>query len=66
MDTTGSAEYTVPVIKGKVHEMPIIDATLSKSGYSADAKAVGDALKRKTNAVDFEKLVKRVEALEEG
>jgi hypothetical protein len=40
-------------LKGKIAQIPIIDTTLSKSGYSADAKVTGDALKRKVNVSDI-------------
>lgn len=40
-------------INGKVTVIPTIDKTLSKSGYSADAKVTGDALKKKVNTSDI-------------
>lgn len=33
------------VLMGKVKEIPTVDATLTKSGFAADAKVVGDKLK---------------------
>lgn len=44
MSTKSTIESNPPQIKGKVKELPLIDTTLTKSGFSADAKAVGDAL----------------------
>lgn len=32
------------VLKGKVIQVPLVDETLSKAGYAADAKKTGDAL----------------------
>lgn len=45
MDTKGTLTNVNPEIRGKVKVLPFVDATLEKGGYSADAKAVGDALK---------------------
>ena len=39
-----SAEQT---IKGTLKDIPFLDKTLTKEGYSADSKAVGDALNKK-------------------
>lgn len=44
MDTKGTVEIKAPVITGKIKDFPIIDHTLTKDGYCADAKVVGDAL----------------------
>lgn len=44
MDTKGTVEKSNPVIQGKIRDLPIIDTTLTKGGYCADAKAVGEAL----------------------
>lgn len=41
---TISAEQAV---RGKLRDVPYLDNTLTKEGYSADAKAVGDALDKK-------------------
>ena len=44
MSIEGNVESTEKVLKGKVIGIPEIDKTLTKEGYSADAKAVGDKL----------------------
>ena len=44
MDTKGNVN-SKPQLQGSVSTLPKIDATLTKGGYSADAKVVGDALK---------------------
>lgn len=45
MNTKGILKNDNPEIRGKVRALPLVDVTLEKGGYSADAKAVGDALK---------------------
>ena len=40
-------------LNGKIHQIPKTDDTLTKSGYSADAKVTGDALTRKINYTDI-------------
>lgn len=40
-------------LNGKIVQIPTVDKTLSKSGYSADAKVTGDALKKKVNITDI-------------
>jgi hypothetical protein len=40
-------------LHGKVVSIPLVDKSLTKSGYSADAKATGDALSKKVNIVDI-------------
>mgnify|MGYP006351797327 CR=1 FL=1 len=40
-------------LHGKVVSIPLVDKSLTKSGYSADAKATGDALGKKVNTVDI-------------
>lgn len=43
------------VLKGKVIQVPLVDDTLSKAGYAADAKAVGQALSSMaTNIADID------------
>lgn len=49
----GKAENTKDTIKGKLHDLPTVDKTLSVSGASADAKVTGDALARKVNVSDI-------------
>lgn len=45
MDTKGTLKNDIPQIVGKVRDLPTIDTTLTKGGYSADAKVVGDTFK---------------------
>lgn len=40
-------------LRGKITTIPQVDVTLTKKGYSADAKIVGDALKEKVNTRDI-------------
>lgn len=61
MDTKGIVSNDNPQITGKVIPLPITDATLTKGGYSADAKAVGDALKNHMKLIM--ELQKEVKAL---
>lgn len=44
METTGNVNSSRSQLQGEVAKLPKIDATLTKGGYSADAKVVGDAL----------------------
>lgn len=54
-------ENKVPQIKGKITEIPLPDKTLTKSGFSADAKVVGDALENHMTLI--EKLQAEIKAL---
>ena len=51
---SGSVENntTLNQIEGKVLSVPLIDNTLTKTGRSADAKAVGDQVKRLDERID--------------
>ena len=42
-----------PTLRGKIKAVPRIDGTLTKEGWCADAKAVGDALRNEQRAVNF-------------
>lgn len=42
-----------PTLRGKIRAIPKIDDTLTKEGFCADAKAVGDALRNEQRAVNF-------------
>jgi len=44
MDGKVENNQTVSNLKGKVIQVPLVDETLSKAGYAADAKVVGEAL----------------------
>lgn len=46
----------VPAVLGKITQIPLVDTTLTKSGYSADAKVVGDRLDKVS--AEFAKNVK--------
>ena len=46
-------EAVIPEIEGVVEEFFGVDKTLTKAGYSADAKAVGDILRNEQRAVNF-------------
>lgn len=61
MDTKGTLKNNNPEIRGKAFTLPLVDATLEKGGYSADAKAVGDALKNHMKLI--RELQEEVEAL---
>ena len=43
----------VKSLRGKVRNIPKVDATLTKGGYAADAKTVGDYLKEKVDIRDI-------------
>lgn len=77
MEGTLENSREVDQLKGKVIEIPIVDDTLSKAGYSADAKKTGDELALRikienivndftsdaTNKVASASTVKRLKAL---
>ena len=42
-----------PILYGLIKAIPKTDATLTKAGYAADAKAVGDILRNEQRAVNF-------------
>lgn len=46
-------EAVIPELEGVVEEFFGVDKTLTKSGYSADAKAVGDKFRNEQRAVNF-------------
>jgi hypothetical protein len=50
-------------LKGKVIQVPLVDETLSKAGYAADAKVVGEALGSLTGM--YEQMVLDVANIEE-
>ena len=60
MDTKGNVN-SKPQLQGSVSTLPKIDATLTKGGYSADAKAVGEALKNHMKLI--RELQEEIEAL---
>ena len=39
-------------LKGKIVAIPSVDASLTKNGYAADAKATGDALNARVKVAD--------------
>ena len=41
-------------IKGNVSQLPVVDSTLTRSGYSADAKATGDAIEENKQRIERE------------
>ena len=41
-------------IKGNVSQLPVVDSTLTRSGYSADAKATGDAIAENKQRIERE------------
>ena len=43
---------TLNRLKGKITSIPLVDETLSKNGYAADAKATGDGLAERVRKVD--------------
>lgn len=51
MDGNLENNQTVYNLNGKIEVIPFVDSTLTKSGYSADAKVTGDALKEIREAV---------------
>ena len=51
MDGNLENNQTVYNLNGKIEAIPVVDSTLTKSGYSADAKVTGDALKELREAV---------------
>ena len=62
MNTTGKIEGAAPVLKGRVaNPVSELDDTLTKGGYCADAKAVGDALKN--HMMIIESLKTEIESL---
>ena len=44
-------------IKGKLHTIPQIDETLTKEGFCADAKVVGEKLKEQNAKTEWGKLI---------
>lgn len=48
----GTVNTEVLELKGKIVAIPSVDASLTKSGYAADAKATGDALDARVKVVD--------------
>lgn len=45
---------SVQNIKGSVSKLPVVDNTLTRSGYSADAKATGDAIAENKQRIESE------------
>lgn len=54
------------VLKGKIVRIPQIDSTLTKEGYGADAKIVGDKLKEMNNNVSNNSKASAISFLNEG
>lgn len=44
---------SIPNLFGSLHRIPRTDPTLTKEGYSADAKVVGDLFRNEQRAVNF-------------
>ena len=40
----------MPVLKGEINRIPMVDATLTKTGWAADAKEVGEQLRKISGA----------------
>ena len=51
MDGNLENNQAVNNLKGKVIQVPLVDATLTKAGYAADAKVVGEALSSMATSV---------------
>lgn len=51
MSLEGSAEEN-NVVKGRIVNIPLVDDTLTKTGYSADAKVTGDKFTEMSNRID--------------
>lgn len=46
--------YAIPNLKGKVVAVPLVDETLTKQGYAADAKKVGEELEKRVSTEDVQ------------
>lgn len=53
MDGTVETNTTMQSLKGKVVTIPVVDASLTKEGYAADAKTTGDALSARVRTADI-------------
>lgn len=55
MSVEGDVKNTesLKALRGKIKTIPCVDETLTKKGYSADAKVVGDALKERLTIRDI-------------
>ncbi len=51
--STEITKRVIPVLFGSIRQLPKTDNTLTKEGYCADAKAVGDILRNEQRAVNF-------------
>ena len=52
MDGNMENNQTVYNLTGKIAAIPVVDKTLTKSGYAADAKATGDAIAELKSRID--------------
>lgn len=50
---TEITKRTIPVLHGSIKSVPQVDNTLTREGFYADAKAVGDILRNEQRAVNF-------------
>lgn len=53
MDGNVEINETLQSLKGKIVSIPVVDASLTKEGYAADAKTTGDALTARVKKADI-------------
>lgn len=53
MDGNVETNETLNTLKGKIVSIPVVDASLTKEGYAADAKTTGDALAARVKKADI-------------